>query len=272
MQERAAQMAQKGMLFAAKDELTQALELVAQARDIDQGTTWHVAALSAGLTALAEADDFAPQPGRDPGLRVSDIVRGHRTTILQTAGDISPLAAPQYYRSYAQQQVALAVAGEPAASQALFVLGKVEAALAQLASQTPSPHASRAIVFYQAALAVDLRNYQAANELGVLLAREGQLAEAKRALLHSVTIQPHEEGWHNLATVHRRLGETQLAQLADNERQLLAAKSPPATTRAEQAVTWVDPWTFANSGRSESGANTSATRTATESSSQSQRR
>ena len=231
MTQRAATMAQKGMLFAAKDELVQAIELVAQSRDAAQGTSWHAKALLAGLTALKEADDFSPVGGHDQGLGVSEIAGGHRTTILQTAGDISPVVARQYYLGYAQQQLALAVAGQPAASQALYLLGKVQMALAGPASETQSLAGPRAMVYYQAALAVDPQNYQAANELGVLLARQGQLAEAKRALLHSVTIQSHAEGWHNLAAVHRRLGETELAVQAENERRRLVAQRRPSNRR-----------------------------------------
>ena len=251
MKERATQMAQKGMLFAARNELVQALQLVAQARDVQDRSSTHVAALSAGLTALKEADDFSPEPGRDPaGIRIGEIARGHRTNILHHAGDISPVVAQQHYYSFAQQQLSLAVAGEPAASQALYTLGKIQMALAGPASQTQSLHGPRAMVFYQAALAVDHRNHQAANELGVLLARYGQLPEARRALLHSITIQPHVEGWHNLAIVHRRLGETELAELAENERRLLASKQP---ADADKLVNWVDPRTFASSGSQEPG-------------------
>jgi len=270
MTERATQMARKGMLFAAKDELLEALQLVAQARDVHERTTIHVAALSAGLTALQEADDFSPEPGRDPaGARVVEIVSGHRTHILRGAGDVPPVIAQQHYYAFAQQQLAQAVAGEPAASQALYTLGKIQMAQAGPASQAQSLHGPRAMVFHQAALAVDHRNYRAANELGVLLARYGQLPEARRALLHSVTIQPNVEGWHNLATVHRRLGETELAQLAELEHQLLAAKQPAG---ADKLVNWVDPRTFSTSGSQEPGWHAPASTTAAPASSPTQRR
>ncbi len=274
MTRRATQMAQKGMLYAAKDEIVQALQLLAQARDAEATTTWHVTALSAGLTALNEADDFSSEAGGDPvGLRAAEIARGHRTTILQTAGDISPVVARQYYLSYSQQQLTLAVAGQPAASQALYLLGKIQMSLAGPASHAQALRGPRAMVCYQAALAVDPRNYQAANELGVLLAQCGQLAEAKRALLHSVTIQPHIEGWHNLATVHRGLGETELAELAENERQKLAVKGQRTMALGiEKTVTWVDPRTFASTGPSETGGPPAASRTASTTSGLSQRR
>lgn len=263
MTQRATEMARKGMLFAAQEELTQVLQFVAHARDAEERTTTRTTALAAGFTALDEADDFASQRSSDAsGIRTSEIVRSHRTTILHRAGDFAPEVARQHYFAYAQQQLALALAGEPAASQALYTLGKIQMAQAGSARQPPSHCGPRAIVFYQAALMVDSRNYQAANELGVLLAQDGQLTEARRALLHSVTVQPHVEGWQNLATVHRRLGEAELARLADNERQLLARQQSATATNSENKVTWVDPKTFAAARGSDLGQSSPAGRTA----------
>jgi tetratricopeptide (TPR) repeat protein len=264
--ERTTQMARKGMIYAAKEELVKALDVVAQTRDAEQGTVWRGAALSAGLTALKEAEEFSSSAAAGSTLRASDLVHSHRTTILKGAGDLSPAVAQQYYLGYAQQQLTLAVAGEPAASQILYMLGKAHMALAS-ASSAPPLHSARAIVCHQAALAIDARNYQAANELGVLLAQTGQLAEARRALLHSVTIHPHVEGWHNLAAVHRRLGENELARLADEERQRLVAQGAPAMTASQSQVKWVDARTFASSTREAYDASASRTATAPDASS-----
>lgn len=251
MSRRAYQMAQKGMLFTARNELVQSLRLVAQALDVQQRTDRHTAALSAGLTALEEADDFAPQAGREATvIDVAMIARGHRTQLLKEARGVSPVVAQQQYFNFAQQQLADAVAGERAASQSLFTLGKIQMALAGQSAEPQSLYGPRAMVFHQAALAVDGRNYLAANELGVLLARYGQLTDARRALLHSVSLRSHAPGWHNLAIVHERLGETELARLAENERQLLAQRpTPPAAAPVdEKAIEWVDARTFAAHG------------------------
>jgi hypothetical protein len=242
-------MAQRGMLFAARDEVTGALHMLAQALDAQHATTAHSSALSAGMIALREAADFAPTPGRDAAaIRVGEIARTHRTPVLDASATVPPIVAQQHYYAFAQQQLAFAGGGQPAASQALYTLGRIQAALASQPSTAPL-HGPGAIVFHQAALVVDSRNYLAANELGVLLARYGQLTGAKQALVHSVTTRPHAEGWHNLAIVHERLGEADLAQLARSEQQLLARGNPaaPAPTPAGQ-VQWVDTQTFAASG------------------------
>ncbi len=249
MSRRAYGMAQKGMLFSAKQELVQALQLVAQARDVQSRTTLYSQALSTGLTALKEAEDFSSSSSRGGPIDVATVARGHRTTILKSGADLPPVVAQQQYFAYSQQQLALASGNEPGASQTLYTLGKIHSAMSAEGSAAQALDGPRAMVFYQAALAVDARNYLAANELGVLLARYGQLDEARRALIHSVSTRPHAQGWQNLAVVHRRLGETELAKLAENERELIA-RNPTAATRAgaDQFIEWVDPTTFASRG------------------------
>jgi tetratricopeptide (TPR) repeat protein len=251
---RAVQMAQKGMLFAARNELIQALQLFAQSLDVRHGGTAHSTALAAGLTALREAEDFSLELGRDPaGIRVGDIARSHKTALLHVVGDVSPVVAQQQYFTFAQQQLAISVAGDPAASRSLYTLGKIQTALPGAAGPDSSLAGPRAMVWFQAALAADPRNHLAANELGVLLARYGQLPGARQALLHSISVQPQVETWHNLAVVHQRLGEAELARLAENERRLLAQRDPRPAHAAENRITWVDAGEFAASGGKEPG-------------------
>ena len=87
----------------------------------------------------------------------------------------------------------------------------------------------------------------AANELGVLFARYGQLPDARRLLVYSVTVHPHAEGWQNLAVVHSRLGETDLAKRAEHEHQALV-HSVQVAGQAAGMVRWVDTQTFAAAG------------------------
>ncbi|MDX1946645.1 MAG: hypothetical protein SFU86_14690 [Pirellulaceae bacterium] len=241
--------AQRGMLFSARADLVQSLQLVARALDAHSGTTQHTAALAAGLTALREARDFAPLSSHDAsGVPMAEIARTHKTPVLRgAAGGISPVAAQQQYYSFAHRNLVAAVGGEPSASQALFALGKLQTAIAGQSADTETTSGAQAMTFYQAALTVDGRNYLAANELGVLLAQYGQLPAARSLLLHSVNTRPHQEGWHNLAIVHRRLGETELARLAELEQKRLAERVGPATRdrMAANLIRWVDPTTFA---------------------------
>lgn len=250
-------LGQRGASFSARAELIQSLRLIAQARDAQQGGDEHSAALARGLQALQEADDFAPKGSRlEADLNVAQIVRAHRSEILKSDTDIevSPLVALQRYYTYAQQQLAVAGGGMPAASHALYCLGKMQTVLADSTPESQRLQGPKAMTFYQAALLVDGGNYLAANELGVMLARYGQLQDARRVLLHSVATRPHLEGWHNLAVVHARLGEPDLAQRADYERQLLASQqglSKDARSPLGDVVQWVDPRSFASHGVSD---------------------
>jgi tetratricopeptide (TPR) repeat protein len=249
--DQAAAMAQRGMLYSAQSELIQALQLVAQSLDAEQGTTRHAAALAAGLTALAEARDFSAQAIRSgEAMSVASIAATHRTSLFGASNSppTSPVVAQQQYFAHAQSQLTLAAGNIPAASQILYRLGRLQTAVAAHDADPLALHAPKSIVFHQASLATDGGNWLAANELGVLYARYGQLSEAKRFLLHSVTLRPHVEGWQNLAVVHRRLGETDLAERAERERQLLATKPASAANNSAEMIRWVDPKSFAASG------------------------
>jgi tetratricopeptide (TPR) repeat protein len=251
MADHASATAQRGMFFSARNELLQALQFIAQALDVQEGHAHHAGALATGLTALEEARDFAISSNRPANaVNAAGIAANHRTPLLRdtSLATISPVVAQQQYFGYAQSQFVLATGGVPAASQILYRLGRLQTAMAAHDADPLALHAPQSIVFHQAALATDGGNWLAANELGVLYARYGQLAEARQLLVHSVTMHPHIEGWHNLAVVHRRLGESELAERAEAEWLQLAQKTAKSTTGAGDMVRWVDPKSFASTG------------------------
>jgi hypothetical protein len=104
------------------------------------------------------------------------------------------------------------------------------------------------VVFYQAALLVDPKNFMAANDLGVLLARAGDFVNSRRMLEYSVLLCPQSTTWHNLEIVYRQLGEAGLSGWAErqeaNRRQVELAqqKTGPASSTS---VRWIDPEAFA---------------------------
>jgi tetratricopeptide (TPR) repeat protein len=248
--DQAASMAGRGMLYSARSELIQSLQLIAHALDAHSSSARHAKALAAGLTAIEEARDFAPQSaGPSMEGEVQAIAAGHRTRLpLDASAAQTPVAVQQQYLSFAQACFVEAAGHIPAGSQILYRLGRLETAMAAHDADPLALHAPQAIVFHQAALATDNTNWLAANELGVLYARYGQLDAAKEFLVASITSHPHVEGWQNLAAVHRRLGEMDLAKRAENERQLLASKPGAAAKHASSTVHWVDSKTFAASG------------------------
>lgn len=243
-------MANRGAHYSARSEFLQALSLLARARDSEQNDTKHMAALRAGVTALDESADFITPDGlvRTP-LTVEALVAGHRTPVLQHgATDVTHVEALRSYYTFAQEQFALAMGKSPAASSALYGLGKLSAAVAHEPAPQIADAATQAVVFHQAALIVDDKNWQAANELAVLLAQGGRLEEAQSWLAHSVRIAPRAESWHNLAVVRQRLGQMRLAEEARREAQNLANRQPTSILRGgAPPVEFVSPASFAGS-------------------------
>jgi hypothetical protein len=246
MADQAATMARRGMLYSANSELVKGLTLISQSLDVEQGTMAHATALTAGLTALDEAHDFADARNqKGAATDVAVISRNHQTKLSAPLDrGTSPVVAQQQYFGFAQQQLELAGGGLRASSEILFRLGRLQTAMATHDNDPEALHAPQAIVFHQAALATDANNWLAANELGVLYARYGQLSQARQLLVQSVMIHPHRQGWQNLAVIHRRLGEIDLAQRAAAEIQLLD-KQQGQTIESNDVVRWVDPKAFA---------------------------
>ncbi len=248
------QLAGRGAVYAARAELIAALRLVAQGLDGEEHTTAHSRALAAGLTALKEADDFAPGRARlEADLNLAAVTAGHRTPVLHDVptDGLTALNAMQHYLSFCQEQLAAACGHEVAGSMTLYGLGKLHAVLANRHHEDIRAAAPKAVAFYQASLLVYSRNHMASNDLGVLLAQAGRYNEARVALEHSAAICRQEENWQNLAKVYRQLGQGQKAQNADQ--QLAAIRQEMSRSRqgvptASGLVEWVDPGVLAQPG------------------------
>jgi tetratricopeptide (TPR) repeat protein len=251
------ELAHRGALYSAQSEFAAALRTIARALDAQENGTGHAEALAAGLAALDESEDFlASARSSVATVDVAAIVAKHRTPALKDASkaDLTAITALQRYYTFAQEQLAAAVENEPAASQALYGMGKVQTTLQSTRAATVAD-GPKAIALHQAALIVDDRNFMAANELGVLMARCGRYDAARAALAHSVSIAPQPAVWRNLAAVHDRLGETTLAANAR------AAAANTVSTRTvydgspampQHPVMWLDPAAFAQSAQPQS--------------------
>jgi tetratricopeptide (TPR) repeat protein len=234
-------LAQRGALFAAQAEFVQVLRRVAQAKDVAAGCGDHSQALAAGLRALDEAEDFVPAGIQlEADLNVAIVASSHRTPALHDQpGDVLPHQAALLYHRYAQEQLAAAVSGEQAGSMALHGIGKIYALLAAR-SDDDMQLTQRATAMYTAALAARRDNHLAANELGVLLCRNGRTVEAVRLFARTIDAAPSALAYHNLAVAQHKLGLQAQAAANERESQRLAAweRASGAVSRRE-GVRWV---------------------------------
>jgi len=250
------ELASRGAYYAARAQFLAAVRIIAQSLDAEHRTTLHSRALTAGLTAMYEARDFAPRPSVvEADLDVASIASRHRTPVLQGPGGrgATPQRALEAYFTFAQAKLGVAGGRELAASMAYYGLGKLHAVLADQPGETSRLARPQAMAFLQASLLVHPRNHLASHELGVLLARANRFEDARTALTHSVSIQPNATAWRNLAWVYRQLGQEHLAertwQVAVAAERDAAARGLRADPNAE-IVHWVDADQFAAMARS----------------------
>jgi hypothetical protein len=237
-------LARRAATYSARAEFVAALKMIAEANDEQQQTRIYTTSLTNGLTALREAGVFVDHPADRAGLSVERIVAGHKTKLLKDEDltQITPLDAASRYYAYAQEQLAAAAAQEPLGSMALFGMAKSAAAMTTSTSLKPQQRIAQEITLYRAALLAAPQNFLAANELAVVEVRNGNLHEARDLLMQSATASNQPATWHNLVTIHTRLGETELARQA---KERLSVLPQPKTHRGLPPVEWLDANAFA---------------------------
>ncbi|MBC7853841.1 MAG: hypothetical protein IAF94_10425 [Pirellulaceae bacterium] len=248
-------LARRGAYYLARNLTIQSLRMIAEALDLQTGTGEHTAALSSALAALREAADFQSRSSEDSTVNVPLVVAGHRTPVLrqQNAEGLSAIAAQQQYFNYARQQLVVAAGGQSVASHSLCNLGKLQSRMSE-GTAPRQTNLARSMVYQQAALAVDRRNYPAANELGVLLTSIGQDQEARGVLVQCIGISANPDSWHHLAIVHDRLGEVELAAHARSQRDMLTGRAGGPRPK----IQWVSPEVFAGNQPTGSGQSAAA--------------
>jgi tetratricopeptide (TPR) repeat protein len=234
---------QRGAAYAARKQLIEVLRLISQAKDARESTRSRSESLAAGLRALDEAEDFAPRGSQlEAEMRLDIVCAAHRTPLARELDltKILPSQMMERYNRYAQIKLAVAVAGEPAGSMALYSLGKLNSQLGATEAEH-HPHATRrAVAFQQAALLAHNENYLAAHELGVLLAETGHFPEAQHLLSQVAAEQPNAVVYRNLARVQDEMGRHQDAQSSRTKSQLLAQQG----RGPRQNVNWVSQQEF----------------------------
>ncbi|NOZ39710.1 MAG: hypothetical protein GXP24_05730 [Planctomycetes bacterium] len=236
-------MASRGALYVARKELIEVLRMISQAKDALQGTPKRTKALAAGLRALREAEDFAPRGTQlEAELDIAVLCASHRTPIArqEDSSNLLPRLMMDRYLRYAQLQLALSVAGEPAGSMALHALGKLNSQLGRVEPEKNRLADRHAIAYQQAALLAHNQNYLAAHELGVLLATSGHFAEAEQLLKHVAAREPNAVVYRNLSRVQEKLGQSDQALGSRDHARQLGRQGVTGTNN----VQWVSPDQF----------------------------
>ncbi|MGE0760075.1 MAG: hypothetical protein AB7F89_05990 [Pirellulaceae bacterium] len=244
-------LANRGAIFLARRRLEATLYELAAALDSLNDTHAHSDDLAAAFQALREAPDFIPRAGSAPSqLDVADVVARHRTPVLKSPADaVAPAEALRRYSDFAVTHFARAGRHLEPVAEALYALGKLSFAQAEASADSRRAHLSTATICFRSTLRIHDQHALAANELAVILAREGRLREARDLLQLSVAVQPHAETWRNLSVVHQRLGDLEWATRSLAHWQLAQDRvdrgQPQVTTATNgSAVYWVDKATF----------------------------
>ena len=218
-------LARRNATEAAGQEFLGALRILAESNDMASGTGAYMSALRSGLQALKEAGDFKGDDAQGQiSLNVSAVIEGHETRIISAreAKSMTAASATRRYLEFAGIQLGTCGGQNPVSAEALYCLGKMRTISAQADPDPESTDLYEAVIFQHAALTADPKNHRSANELGVLLARTGQLTAAETYLKNSLQIKQTPHGWANLAKVHQRKGtpeDQRLANLAISEYQ-----------------------------------------------------
>lgn len=257
--EKANYLAIHGALFSARSEFESALQIAVETRDEAYRSDTGKKALAQAMTAFEEVDDFARATSitrNRQEVDINNIIVTHRTPVLkEAAGTLTPNEAIQAYLGFAQQQLAMAVGDDPIVADALYGLGRIYYTLA-LQSNTPEQlNVPKAVVLYRTAVAVNPAHPLAANELAVLLARYGQLHDAKQVLQAVPMEYRSAETWHNLAAIHHRLGEHRWAQEAEAYHEAIRRRQMAAAPQLEREgnIEWLDVSQWVEAGSPGSG-------------------
>lgn len=222
MVQRAIGQAERGAMYLSRQQLLESLRSLSWMLDRSVGGREHDKALSEALLALDEADDFSlTRVDHQSNTDLDNFIMGHGTDVLKHAVAPNPMEARDAYYDYARETLIAATGSEPIAAQALYALARVEAGLRARAprGQHKGP---RELPLYEAALAIHPQHSVAANELGVALARDGQLQRAVRWFLHSAKWNADPRTLANLSKVYSQLGNH---RAASQLQQKLAASS-----------------------------------------------
>ena len=252
-------LARRGSVFAARQELMQALRIIAESYDIQTRSRDYTDRLARGWRALQESDDFiAMDAQQQMDMNLADILETHTTQVIDSnrLAAISSIEAMQIYYAFAEDQILQAVGRSVVASDALFALGKLLTTAARFDASGKPQDRTKAMVMHQVALSADEHNHLSANELGVLLANNGRWHRSLDLFSRSLQTKQTAATWKNMAMAHEQISlrsenpverrqQAEWAGLAMQEfDRLQMAKAAPVTG---QAANWATAEQFSDS-------------------------
>lgn len=227
-------LSRRGAAYAARQEFYSSLRILAQSHDKQVGGTAYTQALRNGIVAIKEAQDFiVTDTEAQIGLSVPNVIETHSTKIIsaESAQGMTAIEAAQRYFAYASHQLSRCGGQNVVAAEALYCLGKLHSVQAKSGSDQSKLDLAKSMIYHQAAISADASNFRSLNELGVLYANSGRLDESKHMLKDSLRIKQLPQAWQNLSVIHQRMGEHQLAQLANREFEMGSTQAPSSVIR-----------------------------------------
>ena len=237
-------MARRGATATAHGEFIQALVAIADGRDSVSTRNTHNVALKTAIQILDEVRDFYTDNTTGSSVADSSFVVGtHICGVVsaEQARSLTKTEIRERYLSGIRDNFYAACGEDKIAASALSSLGKLHSIKLNESGSPQECEWNIAMTLLSTALRCDHQDARSANEMGVLLVKVGDYPQAKQMFQISLRIQPNVATWRNLAWLHTKLGELELAALAEQEAGLVASA---ASANGVGLVQWIDPQSF----------------------------
>ena len=238
--------------LSAREESNRAILQLVRVLDLRQNRFTSEPAWAKAQQALRESQDFTTlQRIANDSELFTRLIQSHETPVLRgmNVSELTPLAAAQHYRAYAESQLVEASQGHPWFSELYYCIGRTLQAQHEAAAEHDDAQGDvllqQAMTYYRSAHTVEPTNATNASQLGYVLLRMDRPQEAFTQLAKAVRLPDCPlEGWQNLVQASSRLGDQQTADWATQNYLAHKARgqqsSSPAGTLLE-----VDPRQFA---------------------------
>ncbi len=212
------QLLSRKAYLSAMEESRLAIVQLVRAVDLRQNRYASEPAWARAQQAFKEADEFTSvQRVANDAQLFARLIESHETPTLKNTSvrEITPLAAAQHYRAYAEQCLVEASQGHPWFSELYYCLGRSIQAQAENSQPQSEALLQQSLSYFRAAYAIQPSNATNANQMGYVLLRMDRPAEAIAQLGEAVQLPNCPlEAWQNLAQAGQRIGDKRVEQWA----------------------------------------------------------